>query len=105
MKKEVDRLYQHAIIPVLLGLASITLVVALYFCSEWLVSSGIPHDASFYAYGDEVSSQAYRAKVGQLMALFFLAAAICIAAVIVQRRLMGLVAIVLGVCSILYIVL
>ncbi|QDH78692.1 hypothetical protein FKX85_06440 [Echinicola soli] len=104
MKKEIDRLNQHIFVPLLLALASITLIMALYFCSEWLISSEVPRDVSFFTYQGDVSSQAYHAEMGWFMALFFILAAICIGAALAKHRLASLVALALGTVGVLYLV-
>ncbi|AGA77107.1 hypothetical protein [Echinicola vietnamensis] len=102
MKKKIDILHQHFLVPTLLALASITLVMTLYFSFEWHSAAEVPEEEPFFTYREDVSSRAYQAEMGLLAVLFLGITVSCIGAVFMKHRLVGFVALAIGILGILY---
>ncbi|GGF34663.1 hypothetical protein [Echinicola rosea] len=102
MKEKIDVLQQHVLVPLLLALASIAMVMALYFCSEWLISAEVPEETAFFTYEEAVSSRAYQSEMGGFAVLFLLVTVSCIGAVFVKQRLVSFMAVGLAIAGIFY---
>lgn len=104
MKKGIDQLNQHVFVPVILFLASISLVLALYFCSEWITASRQLATDQIYTYHGAVEPQKYGNEAFKCLLVFLGTTLICTWAMAAKNRLLSISAITVTFLGLMYLI-